>query len=197
MSLTYHKIQSGEKPFLSIITRVYKRPIGLRANSQSIKSLTDNDTEQIFITDKVGLGLLSANTSFSHKETLEFIEGEYVYLLDDDDFIVNPEMVTRLKEVMRDHNPDVIFFRMIIKNGMNNDHYPTQQCWGNKPMIAHIGGSCFVVKKEVYKKHIHNFAHARCGDFYFINSVFESGVKCYWLDVLMAETGKVSRGKPE
>lgn len=198
--LTYHKTPhpEGKKPFLSIITRVYKRPVGLSANLASVQSLEDQDAEQIFITDNIGLGLLHANTSFSHDQTRELIEGDYVFLLDDDDFIVNPRMITDLKTIVATQDaPDVIFFRMIIKNGMNDNYYPTAECWGNKPIIAHVGGSCFVVRRETWLKHIHNFSHARCGDFYFINSIFESGATCYWMNVLCAETGKVSRGGAE
>jgi hypothetical protein len=200
MALEYSKVMYSDKPFLSIITRIYKRPQGLSKNQLSIDGLTDKDCEQIFITDNVGVGMLEANKAFSHTQVIDMIEGEYVFLLDDDDFIVNPEMITDLKEACSSAvigTPDVIFFRMTIKNGMNNDHYPTEQCWLNKPLIAHIGGSCFVVKTEVYKKFIHNFGHARCGDFYFINSVFEGGASQCWLDKLMCETGKVSRGKSE
>lgn len=196
--LKYTKKQYKENPFLSIITRVYKRPVGLSANISSIESLKDKDLEQIFITDHVGVGLFEANKSFSSNNTKALIEGKYVYLLDDDDFIVNPNMIAELKNIAEQSSPDVICFRMIIKNNMNGNYYPTTEiCWGNKPVIARIGGSCFVVKTEVWKKYIHEFAKPRCGDFYFINAVYEAGHSFRWYDVLMAETGKVSRGKPE
>lgn len=206
--LEFSKKKYTDEPFLSIITRFYKRPIGLSKNLASIESLIDKDIEQIFITDNVGTGMLEANRAFSHPTVKQMIEGEYVFLLDDDDFIINTNMVSDLKEAVQPlkggvymnsfSGPDVIFFRMIIKNGMNNNHYPTELCWSEqKPMIAHIGGSCFAVKKEVYLKLIHNFAHARCGDFFFIDAVMKSGASSCWIDVLMAETGKVSRGKAE
>lgn len=196
--LKYSKHKYSEHPFLSIITRVYKRPVGLSANKASIVSLTDKDVEQIFITDHIGVGMLEANRSFSKSEVKCLIDGEYVFLLDDDDFIVNKNMVNELKKIHSQFNPDVIFFRMIIKNNMNNNYYPTDKdCWGIRPVIARIGGSCFVVKKEIYMKYIHHFALPRCGDFAFINEVFNSGASCYWHNVLMCETGKVSRGKPE
>lgn len=197
--LKYSKDKYCGNPFLSIITRVYKRPVGLSQNLASIHRLKDKDIEQIFIHDNVGVGMFEANKSFGNNEVRSLIDGEYVYLLDDDDFIVNPGMIGELKKIAKEHTPDVIFFRMIIKLGqIPGDLYPTNDlCWGVKPVIARIGGSCFVVKKEIYLKHIHEFAKPRCGDFYFINAVFESGAKCYWHDKVQAETGKVSRGKPE
>lgn len=191
----YDKIKLSEDPFLSIVTRVYKRPVGIRKNKESIDALSDKSLEQIFIHDEVGFGMFEANKSFSNVKNM--IDGKYVLLLDDDDFIVNKNMIEDLKKIAKEKNPDVIFFRMTIKNGMNNNHYPTEHCWNNKPLIAHIGGTCFVVKKEIYNEFIHNFAHERCGDFHFINSVFNSGASVFWLDKLMCETGKVSRGAKE
>lgn len=188
---------NGKKanPFLSIVTRRYKRPNGLKKNLESVEAL-GTDVQHVFITDPVGHGMLEANRAFYYGRHIPI--GKYVYLLDDDDFIVNPNMVKELKQITKDHNdPDVILFRMTIKNGQNNNHYPTNTCWEDKPYIAHIGGSCFVVKREVWLKHIHHFGHTRCGDFHFINAVWQDNPTVYWHDVLMAETGKVSRGKPE
>lgn len=196
--LQFSKRQYKQTPFLSIITRVYKRPKGLSANMASIESLQDKDVEQIFITDPIGVGLLEANRSFAKNETKSLIDGQYVYLLDDDDFIVNPKMINELKDIAQKFKPDVICFRMVIKNNMNGNYYPTdEKCWGVRPVIARIGGSCFVVKRQVWLKHIHEFGVPRCGDFYFIDSIFNAGHSFYWHNVLMAETSKVSRGKPE
>lgn len=195
--MKYSKQKYSDRPFLSIITRVYKRPVGLSANKASIVALTDKDIEQIFITDHVGVGLLEANRSFSNNEVKTLIEGEYVFLLDDDDFIVNKNMVQELKQIWIERNPDVIFFRMNIIGGPNGDLYPTPETWEKEPKIAHIGGSCFVVKKEIYMRFIHNFSHPRCADFYFIKSVWDFGASFYFLNSLMCQTGRISRGKPE
>jgi len=166
----------SNNPFLTIITRCYKRPFGLIKNYISINTLTDKDCEQIFIIDNIGVGLLEANRSFSNPTVLEMISGQYVFLLDDDDFIVNPEMIRDLKAVPGD--PDIIFFRMTIKNGMNNNHYPTDElCWGKEPIIARIGGSCMVVKTEWYKKYAHHFGVARCGDYYFLKAMWNANPK--------------------
>lgn len=189
----------GENPFLTIITRSYKRPIGMSKNLESIEALTDKDIEQIFIHDEVGVGMLEANRSFSDPSVTELIKGQYVFLLDDDDFIVNPNMVNLLKSVAFTENaPDIIFFRMIIKNGMNNNYYPTDElCWGKEPIIARIGGSCMVVKTDWFKKYIHHFGVQRCGDYQFLKAMWNNSPSAYWLDVLMCETGSVGGGKPE
>jgi hypothetical protein len=194
MEYQFEKVVYSKKPFLSIITRKYLRPKGFEANIKSVESLIDKDLEQIFIIDPKGYGMLNANKSFALVS--EMINGEYVFLLDDDDYITNDAMVMELKHIAKKHNPDVIFFKMFIKNA-NNCLYPTDDCWGNGVIAGSIGGSCFVVKKEIYKKFIHNFGHQRMGDFHFIKSVMDSGASFYWHDKQMCETGKVSRGAKE
>lgn len=191
---TITKKQYSKNPFLSIVTRKYLRPIGFSANQKSIESLFDKDIEQIFIEDKVGYGLHEANKSFELVK--DEIKGEYVFLLDDDDYITNQLMVTELKTIAERTDADVIFFKMHIKNA-NNCLYPTPNCWGIKPIQGSIGGSCFVVKREIYQKFIQHFGKARMGDFFFINEVFNSGAKVFWYDKKMCETGKVSRGGKE
>lgn len=187
----------SDSPFLTIITRKYLRPEGFEQNQKSIERLIDKDIEQIFIIDPVGHGMLNANKSFSLPEVKSIVSGKYVFLLDDDDFITNPFMVTNLKAIAESTNADVIFFKMFIKNA-NNCLYPTPNQWKNNTMFAgSIGGSCFVVKNEIYQKYIEHFGHVRMGDFHFINEVMKSNPNVYWFDKQMSETGRVSRGAKE
>lgn len=196
--LTYSKTAHTDKaPFLSIITRCYKRPVGLSRNQASISGLTDKDIEQIFITDNCGLGLLSANTSFSDPQTRELVTGSYVFLLDDDDFIIEPDFIGLLKGAA-ETDRDIIFFRMNIIGGPNGDLYPTPETWMKEPKVAHIGGSCFIVKREIYEKHISAFALPRMGDFAFIKAVWDSGASSTWLNnPALVEAGNIGRGRPE
>lgn len=184
-------------PFVSFITRKYKRPNGLRKNVASLMAQKgDVGFEQITIEDPVGYGLHAANASFSLVRHM--IRGKWVHLLDDDDFLVNPNFVKRIKEIDEKHSPDVIVFRMIIKTGSWDNYYPSPVCWEQKkPILAHIGGSCFVIRDKLFRKFISHFNQPRCGDFYFINALYQSGAKFYWHDELMAETGKVGKGQPE
>jgi len=188
------EIRGNKKPFLSIVTRKYKRPIGLSKNMQSVDSLKSNKWEQIIINDNVGKGVLEANKSF--EKVKDLIKGKYVFLLDDDDFIVNENMITDLEQIAQLHKPDVICFKMLIKNH-NNCDYPLSDVWEKEPKAGSIGGSCFVVSKEVYNKFIHHFGVYPMGDFNFINEVFKYDINVYWHDKRMAETGKVSRGATE
>jgi hypothetical protein len=197
MVYTIEKKKYSDEPFLSIITRRYIRPEGFEKNQSSINCLVDKDIEQIFIIDSVGHGMLNANKSFSLPEVKSIVSGKYVFLLDDDDYITNPFMTIQLKSIAESTNADVIFFKMFIKN-KNMCLYPTPNQWKNNTMFAgSIGGSCFVVKNEIYQKHIENFGHVRMGDFNFINAVMKTNPNVYWLDKQMSETGRVSRGAKE
>ena len=201
MTYKISKISHSQTPFLTIITRKYgnKRPVGFHANQGSIQGQSDPDLEQIFITDEIGQGLHAANKSFSLPAVTSQVLGEYIYLLDDDDFLTYNEFISDLKLVAENQSfPDVIFFKMKIKLGqLPGDIYPDALCWENKPLPARIGGSCFVVKREVFLRHVATFGQPRMGDFTFINEIWESGVHCYWWDKLCAETSKVGRGLPE
>lgn len=186
-------IGSGE--FLTIITRCMtgRRPTLYKQHKEAIKKLKDyKDVQIIRIHDQIGHGMHFANQQFERVKDL--VEGKYVFLLDDDDFITNPNMVRDLKECP---DSDIIYFRMTILNGAYNNTYPTFNVWEKHPIMAQIGGSCFVVERELWKRNIHRFGVPRCGDFYFIDKTHRDAKKIFWLDKKMSETGRVSRGKPE
>lgn len=198
ISVDVRKYKMKPNPFMTIITRVMlgKRNGLFAQHKQSVAGLNDIDFEQQFIVDKHGGGMYLANESF------QFVKpsGEYVYLLDDDDFFVRPDFIERIKQHANDTGfPDVIFFKMKIKTGDGDEIYPKPQSWKSRqPKRGQIGGSCFVVKRWVFERYIHHFAQRSCGDWYFITSVLnDADVRCSWLDERFAETGKVSRGAVE
>lgn len=197
---TITKYQMKPNPFLSIITRsmANKRNNLFKEHKKSVSSLASMDYEQIFIIDPVGFGMLNANTSFQY--ATKHIEGELVYLLDDDDRIVNTKFINILKdEVKKSGMKDVFVFKMKIGTGVGDEIYPRPEAWKSRePGRAKIGGSCFVVRKWVYEKYIHRFAYPSFGDWNFITDVLkDKAVTVGFIDELMSETGRVSRGKSE
>lgn len=199
MVLDHYVTEEGNTtdPFLTIITRRYrgKRPNLLSQHDSSKKSLTHQDKIQyIYVDDPIGQGMHRANAVF--EKVAPWVKGKYVHLLDDDDFYLYREVVPDLMDKAKG-NPEVIYFRMIILNGAFNNIYPSPNVWGRVPIIAQIGGSCFVVRTDMWKKHIHHFNKQRCGDFHFINAVHKDCNKVVWFDKQVCKTGKVSRGAPE
>lgn len=190
----YEEVSFKPNPFLSIVTRRMngKRVDLFKNHEQSIQKLESLDYQQVFIIDNVGHGMLDANSSFQYVK--DMIKGEFVFLLDDDDFITDKDFIGVLKN---NSYCDVIFFKNKILTGDGDELYPKKESWETRqPKRGQIGGSCFVVRKWVYDKYIHNFAHPSFGDWNFITEVLkDESVKCKWVDRLMFETGKVSRGR--
>lgn len=192
----FRTISYSDTPFLTIVTRHLPnhRVDKLKANQTSITEQVSKNFEQIFIEDPKGYGMLEANKSFALVK--DMIKGEYVHLLDDDDNYTSPEFTQRMENVAIGHSyPDFIFFKNKILTGDGDNIYPKPDCWGDIPKIARIGGSCFVVKTEIYKRMIHHFGLRRCGDFNFLKKCFAENPTRYWHDELFVETGSVGRGK--
>jgi len=194
ITMEIQRYRLSAKPFLSIITR---RMHGHRdelfaQHRASVAMQSSTDFEQIFIIDRVGVGMLNANKSFAFAHPV----GEWVYLLDDDDFFVAPDFVLSISQWAKESNADVLFFKMKIRTGDGDEIYPKPQSWNTRqPKRGQIGGSCFAVKRWVFEKYIRHFGHPSFGDWHFITRVLsDPEIKTVWIDSMMAETGKVSRG---
>ena len=82
-------------PFLTIVTRCYKRPKALQKNIRSLKAQTDPDYEQVFIIDKEGYGLAAADQALNKYRDINC--GDYIMVLDDDDIVIDPQFIEKLK----------------------------------------------------------------------------------------------------
>jgi len=182
-------------PFLSIVTRCYKRPKALRLNVVSVAKQTDRDWEQVFITDDEGRGLLWANKSLylnRHR-----VKGDYVLILDDDNILYHNKVVEHLKAVVAAHDPDIL----IVKLHQIKRLLPTDEVWGKQPVFGHIDTGCFVVRHDVWVDNIILFGQPYGGDCAFIGGLFAqieyNGWKVCWHDEVMTAIQRVSYGKPE
>lgn len=193
-NLSVQKYKHVSKPFLTIVTRFMygKRGELFEQHRNSITSLNSDDFQQIYIIDNKKVGMLNANAAFQLAK--KHIEGEYVLLLDDDDFITEPNIIDILKSYKQF---DTMFIKAKILTGDGDEIYPKAQSWGSrKPMRGQIGGSCFIVKKEIYCKYIHHFALPSFGDWNFITEVLkDENITFALINKLMVETGKVSHGQ--
>lgn len=183
-------LKSKKRPFMSFVTRCYKRPRKLAQCITSINNQTDKDFEHVFIKDDVGRGLEWANKQlYEHRER---VKGEYVYICDDDDRVSDTSFVAIIKKIAHELAPDVIMTKLLRRG----KQYPTAEIWGKDPIKGKIAVGCFCAKNEIYQKHIEAFGKPRAGDYYFIKEVFEGDYKIHWLDrIVMAAT--VGRGRCE
>jgi hypothetical protein len=176
--------------FLSIVTRCHpNRPSMLAKNQESLTTQTDQDFEQVLIRDEVGIGVSAANALLADYDPA----GEYVWVLDDDDMCIYDGMVSDIKEIVTEHDPDVVMVKM--------DHggviYPDAG-WGVRPVGGRVGSSANIVKREVWNAHKDKWATGRyAADFDFIRDVFQNGYIVYWYDRVVSKVQRVSRGKPE
>jgi glycosyltransferase involved in cell wall biosynthesis len=186
-------------PFLSIVTRCYKRPIALRRNIISVASQTSRDWEQIFIVDDVGQGLLWANKSLYYNR--HRVHGNYVLILDDDDCLAHDKVVANLRDLVQSYieepPPDIIMIKMdqILRV------LPDELVWGKHPIFGHIGSCCFVVRRDIWNDNIELFGQPNGGDFSFIGALFaqaeSGGWRIYWHDEVCTKVQRVGYGKPE
>ena len=186
--MDYAKSVSSQ-PFMTFITRTYKRPNALKICIESIEAQTDQDFEHIFIVDDIGQGMLWANCQFYTNRNR--VRGKYVYLVDDDDYMIDKEFVSHVKSLSH-RSLDVIMFKIYIRNEL----YPKPECWEKSPIYGKIGEECICVTNKVFQDHIHAFGEPRGGDFSFIKEIFDQKYSIYWDDRIVVQAAK-SRGKPE
>ena len=184
---------------LSIVTRCYKRPVGLRRNRLSVRLQTHRDYEQIFLVDEEGLGINAADARMA-ADAPPLIRGRYVYVLDDDDVLIDNQFVAWIHTVScTHHGPDIIMVKS--DNGVLGI-LPSPAAWGKEPQPGQVSVLNYVVKAEIWKRHAPAFAShpGDAGDSMFITELFRHDYSVHWLDAIMAMTGPISgrnHGRPE
>lgn len=180
-------------PFLEVLTRTYKRPTMLTVNQASLAAQSDPDYIQTLLVDEVGRGI-----AWSYENIAAYaphLVGDYIWVLDDDDMCVYPNLITELKEAIALCDPDVIFVRM--DHGAEMGILPGKH-WGAQPQEGQIGVSAYIVRRAVWQMHAQRWGARYAGDFDFIDAVYHSGVCAYWLDVIASSTQRGRNlGKPE
>lgn len=173
-------------PFLTVITRTMPgREKWLERNIESWRSQTDQDYEQIVITDSYKKwDMLRADRMLP--DIADQVTGKYVYILDDDDYLIDKEFVAEVKKAAQQGHPEIIMVKM-RRDAIFHDVLPKR--WGQDPEQGDVGTPCFVVRTHVWKTHIWQFGQAinqGFGDFSFINNAFAFGSSVAWLDRVVA-----------
>lgn len=179
-------------PFLTVLTRTFRRPRALAANQASLAAQTDPDYEQILLPDDVGRGVAWANAQMRGVGYL--IGGQYVMVLDDDDRLVDPALIADLKAISASSRPSVIVTRM--------DHgelgvLPGAGCWGGLPERGCIGTSAAIVRADVWLAHAGSWGESYDGDYDFVRAVLGSGASIHWHDRVVSAISKRSMGAAE
>ncbi len=187
---------SSDTPFLTILTRCYKRPNMLEKCKKSIDDQTLQDYEQIFIIDNIGRGRPYANKAFEIAQREYYIRGQYVMILDDDDIIIDKGFIQQMKTFVDNSRHSAIIFQGKVGNKI----LPPDHLFGREqPRSCQIGSFSIVVRKDVFNRHLPKFGSDNAiGDFKFIESIWkEDPFAVKWYKKLCCETQRVSLFKPE
>lgn len=190
------------QPFMTIVTRCCLRPAALIKCIKSVVEQTDQGIEQIFIVDNKRRGLKWANRQFDTCQ--DRVDGLYVYMLDDDGWLVSPDFVRLVRKLAKAKNwPDVILVRSIMYDGRI---MPPKKVWrlnwagGSRPEHWIGNGYCFVVKADVWKQFT-PFYHKGMGitwhtggDWHFATQMFGSKVRVEQMDVTGGRSAQRGKG---
>lgn len=178
----------SNNPFLSVVTRCYKRPEMLAENVASLEGQADPDYEQFFIVDDIGRGIGWANRQLSTVRSI----GRYVLVLDDDDRLVNDQAITLMKEAAK-NGPHMIIFKAVHSDlGV----LPSPAVWRHRPIKDQIGSCDFITRRDVWENHIHAFGVDAGGDYEFLKSIWQDIPTVVWLDEILTGVQRISRGAP-
>lgn len=173
--------------FLTILTRSFRRPNQLARCVLSVARQSDPDIEHVIVHDPIGRGI---GWSYQNLRTVP-IGGDYVFILDDDDYLILDSFVHDLKQAAHDR-PEV----MIVQMDLLDRRLP-QTC--GEPVLGGIAVSCFVVRRDVWLEHAPEFPACYEADYRFIHAIWTCPAqhRFKFLDLVAARIGRVSHGEPE
>ena len=177
-------------PFLSVITRHLAGRIELlKRNRESLAAQTDPDYEQITMADEIGRGFGHAHDLLI--QALPFVHGDYVLILDDDDFIQAADMIETLKAITLTKPPIVIFRGLHADFGILPSY-----SWGQAPKLGDVGCFDFIMRADVFREFVKvTSANAYAHDYFILAAAFERhGSKTAWLDKVMCAADRRRNG---
>lgn len=166
------------------------RPRNLAACRASLDKQTDQDFEQVVIEDAVGIGIPRVLEAIRYN--LDKINGQYVYVLQDDDRIVNPHFISDFRLLAQKYDaPPVV----IGKSRKYKLHLPLN--WRGAPGLSQIDLGNYIVRADVFKANAHRFGVRYQGDYDFIRALWDLGYEFSWWDYMIAESDQFGQGRGE
>jgi hypothetical protein len=163
------------RPFLTVITRTYRRPNLLGQNKKSLEEQSCQDFEQIIVEDDVGIGIPATYLRLRSQEA----NGDYVWLFDDDNVLWDKDFVKKAK-ALAEQKPDVILCQARLAQGVFPDVWP--------PICGRIDAMNYIVSRKMWYEHRRDFGERYEGDFDFISSVAASNPKVLWMEGIIGGT---------
>ena len=179
--------------YLQVITRTFgRRPSLLAQNCASLMALLDDDWEQTLVIDEIGRGIEWANANLSTVPA----GGEWVWILDDDDLCVMPNLIGVIKGLDAPSEYGVIAMRAThVQFGI----LPHDQNWGQRPVLGDCGFSNFFCRGQIWDQYRSKFADLAiyAADHAFYSYLWDQGVPFLWHDAVAAHYPRRSMGASE
>ena len=175
------------KPFFSIITRTMPgRAELLERCAQLVKAQSFTSVEHLIIHDEVGVGVADAQR-FMHTASPR---GEYVLVLDDDDYLSAPDVLEKLHAEIAGKRPP--FAVVKVAHGVFGE---MPLVWGDgvKPNVGEITVSNVVVEHVQWYLHRKAFGAHYAGDWDWVNSLFAEHAP-QWVDLNLVTVEMMRRG---
>ena len=167
-------------PTLSIITRCHvDRPHGFRVLSESIKSQTVPGIEHVLIQSPGQIGIPGANRLLASGQAVNDVNGDYVQVIDDDDFIKSPDYLERLQRFIVDQGyPEWV----MVRGKIDVRTFPSP--WGIEwqPVRATVACFCIIVSRRLWEQHHAAWGVDKCGDWNFSKALWHAGNRPVWFD---------------
>lgn len=186
-------------PFLTIFTRCCKRPIDLRKNIETVLQQSSKDWEQLFIVDPTGRHdndpILWANTQFERYQHL--VNGQYVYALDDDGFMVDPRAIQMMHLRAAERVwPEALLVKMRSYNldqvwRVHPQDFIWDLAWEDKERPSYWVGTGFniVTRADAWRTHLEQYQHSPGGDWTYITSLIaDPEIRFARVDVIASES---------
>jgi hypothetical protein len=139
---------------------------------------TDPDFEHIMLIDEEGRGVHWANSQIA--DLAGKLQGDYIYILDDDDFIICETFIEELKRKIDSLMPILEPEVFVVKGWIHEKEYPRN--WHAQPERGKIAAPNFIVRRDIFDKHCEFWNIEKRGDFNFINAVWQYNWTFEWWD---------------
>lgn len=178
-------------PFVTFYTPTYNRPNLLYRCERSVRQQLDQDLQHLIIEDFVGIGIVEMFRQVSWHAAR--VQGMYVYMLQDDDALLDERVVGDFKEFVGRKWPPVV----ICKVHIGRREFPPDAVWEQEPQIRKIDMGSYFVRADVWKRHACDFGQRYEGDFDFIYKLWEDGYDFAWWKRVVAFKQAIGKGLPE
>jgi glycosyltransferase involved in cell wall biosynthesis len=177
------------------------RPKMLSENIDSVLSQTCQDIEQLFLVDHKRSGIQAADKSLYKYR--EHVLGDFVYILDDDCWLINPSFVGGIKAAAEMGTVRYGLFMVESRRPpgppSNETIFPTRRVWNSQqPVHGTTNCLCYVANSTLWKSHIHNFGTKPWGgDWWFLEAMLHASPETLWIPGIVSESRQLGRGRPD